>query len=233
MPKATFVIFLHAGGVLTSYLPLISKMKTAFLDYDFKIMSLPGRLDIDEARPLQEWSEVTDFVVAELRNIRSPIIFLGISFGGAVSYEVSKIAHLHAINLIGLVVINSPSPDVNILPKIESVLGSKELLVEFMFENSGSVNKVDFVENVFPHISNAMVADLNLRKKWFDLDHEAVNYPILAILSSNDSRVRREDMEGWASYSRKRFSLDEIPGGHLPKENELLSAIDLTIKWVG
>jgi len=233
VPKATFVIFLHAGGISTSYLPLISKMKTVFPDYDFKIISLPGRLDVDKTRPFQDWSEVTRFVVTELKCIRSPIIFVGISFGGSVSYEVSKLAHVEKFDLIGLVVINSPSPDVNISHRLEAVLGSKELLSEFMFENSNSVDKRDFFEHVFPHISDAMIADLNLRRKWSYMEHKAINYPILALLSKNDSRVRREDMEGWRSYSQEGFSLGEIPGGHLPKEKEFLSAIDLTIKWVG
>ena len=211
---------------------MIAKMKKVFADYDFIILSLPGRLDLDKTRPFQDWNEVTSFIVSKLKSITSPVIFLGVSFGGAVSYEVSKIAHLEEIDLKCLVVVNSPSPDINISNRLEYILGSRDRLADFMFENSDFVDKLDFVTNVFPRLSDALVSDLNLRKKWCKMDHKAINFPILALLSKSDPRVRRDDMEGWANYSKESFLLGEIEGGHLPKEADLLSAIDLTIKWV-
>lgn len=60
----------------------------------------------------------------------------------------------------------------------------------------------------------ALRADFELIETYQNQDDSSLDIPILAFGGVDDSRVSREQLEGWGKQTRVRFEARTFPGGH-------------------
>lgn len=230
MNRPTFVLFPHAGGSALSYFLILETLKRDYVDFGFKILDLPGRTKFSMEKALISWGELEGFLLKQLVSIGGPLYLIGVSFGAIVAFEAAKQGVIGGVDIRGLVTVNSPSPDIDLTDRISNLLNNEKNLIDFMLDNSNISDRQNFIECIYPVLSDALVSDLRLRAAWMRHDCHKLSCPILSIYSRSDIRVGPSEVGGWRNYSCEESWVEMVEGRHIPDQQALGSVVSLAIQ---
>jgi pyochelin biosynthetic protein PchC len=211
------VCFPHAGGSGGTYVECFADLRPLV---DVVGVQLPGRGWRSSEPALDSMPALVVALAGELEgDHRTPWLFFGHSFGGALAYAVAERLQRQTpeFPLAALIVSSCPPPHLPSrraralwqLPRAEffSELHKLSGLPEDILSNT---KLQDWVEP-------ALRADIRARDVWaagFVAPSGRLGIPIFPVGGTLDPSVPAEDLEGWASYTERASDVCLFEGGH-------------------
>lgn len=144
-----------------------------------------------------------------------PFAFFGHSMGGLVAFELARTLRRQKLPQPKLLFISAcaapqfpdPNPPLHALPDGEFL----EALKKFNGIPAEILNQPEALNLLLPILRADFEAVETYR---FDSSEAPLDIPIIAFGGLADERVRREQLEAWATQTGSRFESHFFPGGH-------------------
>ena len=214
----------HAGGSIISYdfLKIIPSVKMHFL-----------RLNFDRSEHIEDYSILIEYFIKEIDSVwdySETAIFLGVSLGGQIAYDLVRYYERNSVRSIAKLVIVSSVFETKLSRIISIAKGRSEKLQAFL---SGIGVSADFLRN--PRAKTSIINDFCLLASRPIQTQQKLQTGILLICGRKDKEVCRQ-INQWKKSS-VQCSVSMYHGGHLfflsnPNLicNEILQIIESTKK---
>lgn len=214
----------HAGGSIISYdfLKIIPNVKIHFL-----------RLNFDRSEHIEEYSILIEYFMKEIDSAwdySETAIFLGVSFGGQIAYDLVRYYECNSVRSIIKLVIVSAVFETKLSRIISIAKGNSKRLQSFLSDIGVST---DFLRN--PWAKNSIIKDFSLLVSRPLQAQQKLQTRILLICGRKDKEVCRQ-INQWKKSS-VQCTVSMYHGGHLfflsnPNLicNEILTIIESTKK---
>jgi medium-chain acyl-[acyl-carrier-protein] hydrolase len=222
-------LFPYAGGAPTAF----NKWSVEFPDnVETWIAHYPGRGSRYNEPPIKELNglvEKIDHAIQPL--LDKPFVFFGHSLGGMVAFEVARRLYRSDlpqpqslfVSACGAPHVPDPHPPIHTLPGDEFVKSLEQL----NGIPSEVVNHSELMQLLLPTLRADFEAIENYQ---YTSDEDRLPCPIVAFGGSDDPRVSRERLEGWAAHTNASFKLRYFSGDHFfinaARESVITSIID-------
>lgn len=211
-PAAHVVLFPHAGGAATFYVPFARRFPREF---DLSAIQYPGRQErLDE--PLIPTIEgLAGQVLRALRQYADrpvPLVLFGHSMGASVAFETSLRLAAEGAAPQHLVVSGRPAPSAQ--PEPRAYGRSDQEILEDVATLGGTdaqiIHNPDLLDLLLPAIRN----DFGAVERYRPAGHAVLDVPVLCLTGEQDPRVTYEQAAAWKAHTSADFRLKTFPGGH-------------------
>jgi len=175
---------------------------------DVYIAHYPGRGSRFKEPPIRHMQVLVDSLLRAIRPLLDkPFAFLGHSFGGLVAFELAREIQPQVLFISGCEAphIPNPHPLIHDLPDGEFM----ETLQKFKGTPAQVADHSELMRLLLPMLR----ADFEAVENYRPNSHQ-LSCPIIAFGGLEDSHVRREHLEGWASHTNAGFKSQFFPGDH-------------------
>ncbi|MEU5635913.1 thioesterase II family protein [Streptomyces rishiriensis] len=160
---------------------------------------------------------------------KAPMALLGHSLGAVVAYEMARELMRMGPDLVRhLFVSGSPGPWTRRTPRATG-LDDEDFLdrvVEFAGYRHEAFDNPDLRSVLLP----VLRADVAMHESYDPPAHELIDIPVTSLRGANDHLVTRSHVEEWRAVTTARFSVAELPGGHMYLVDEPLALLEI-VRW--
>lgn len=211
-PALTLICCPYSGGSAEAFRPWAELLTE---DIELMAVALPGRGRRIREAPCSDWGRLVREVGEALATrLARPHALYGHSFGGRLAYELAQLAaDAWPGRTRHLFVSGCRCPD---RPQARPYLHD---LPEPAFRSAlrrlgGTPAEVLADEELMGLLGPALRADMRLAEIWGDHHRRPLDAPVTALHGRDDPVDDAGSMSGWRRYTRGRFELVELPGGH-------------------
>ena len=206
-------VFPYAGGAPTAF----NKWPCEFPDnVETWFAHYPGRGSRYNEPPIKELDRLAEKIDLAIQPLLDkPFFFFGHSLGGLVAFEVARRLYRSDlpqprsffVSACGAPHVPDPHPPIHGLPVDEFVKSLEQL--------HGIPSEVIKHSELMQLLMPALRADFQAIENYkYTPDEDLLPCPIVAFGGSDDPRVSRERLEGWASHTNAGFKLRYFSGDH-------------------
>jgi len=206
-------IFPYAGGSP----PAFWKWATKFPDHiEAWITHYPGRGSRFNEPPIRRIDILVERLYQAIQPfLNKPFVFFGHSLGGLVAFELTRILQQNDLPQPIILFVSAcnapqhpdPHPPLHTLPDAKFLMALEEF-------NGIPVEVLDNRE-LIKLLLPTLRADFEAFEKYRYRPNELlIDCPIATFGGKNDSRLSREDLEGWAAQTSSTFKSKYFSGGH-------------------
>jgi medium-chain acyl-[acyl-carrier-protein] hydrolase len=222
-------LFPYAGGAPTAF----NKWSVAFPEnVETWIAHYPGRGSRHNEPAIKDLHGLVEKIEDAIQPLLDrPFVFFGHSLGGMVAFEVARRLSRGDlprpqslfISACGAPDVPDPHPPIHALPGDEFIRSLEQL--------NGIPSEVAHHSELMQLLEPTLRADFEAIEKYqYTSDQQPLPTPIVAFGGSDDPRVSRERLEGWASHTNAGFKLRYFSGDHFfinaARESVITSIID-------
>jgi len=231
-PRLRLFCLPHAGGGATAF-----HSWNAALPGSVQICSvlLPGR-ETRLSEPLYtQMDPLVDVMAGELRHwLDIPYAVFGHSMGALLAFEWVHRLQREGLSMPAWLFLSGrrapDSPDdtnpLHSLPDLEFIEEVTRLYDGIPHE---FLRNAEFMEVILPILR----ADIAVVESYRFRESEPLDCPITVFAGKKDASVSWGELLAWKRQTRRRFSVQILPGGHIYPQRPLLQAISATLAELG
>ena len=190
---------------------------------------LPGREGEIERPALRTWTEVRDFLAAEvLPELTGDYVIYGHSVGALTGYELCRMAEDRGVPPVALCVAAYPGPPTE-GAAVQLGIEDDEQLLAYLARTGEDAAVRALPREILELVLPALRADLGLADSWRGDGNRALRTPVLALHGTLDTTMQASDMLAWKAWTTARFETATVTGDHLfvrDRPAELLAALN-------
>ena len=206
-------IFPYAGGSPSAFINWLDALPG---NVETFIAHYPGRGSRFNDPPIRDFDSLVGSLLQTIQPLtEKPFAFFGHSMGGLVAFELARQVrggNLHAPRILFVSACGAPQmPDPN--HPIHS-LPDSEFLQSLNRLNGVPAEVLQNLE-MMQLLTPMLRADFAVAETYrFNPGSPPLDCPIIAFGGTEDPRVSRERIEGWAVQTNSRFEIINLPGDH-------------------
>jgi medium-chain acyl-[acyl-carrier-protein] hydrolase len=194
------------------------------------IAHYPGRGSRHNEAPIKKLSALVEGICQAVQPfLNKPFAFFGHSLGGLLAFELTRSLHQNNLPQPNLLFVSAcgaphmpdPNPPIHALPDPEFVEALRDL--------NGIPEEIASHPELLEILVPTIRADFEAAENYqYNSCKHPLICPIVVFGGSNDPRVSRERVEGWASQTSSRFKSIYFPGDHFylnSAEDEIVQSI--------
>jgi medium-chain acyl-[acyl-carrier-protein] hydrolase len=230
-PQVRLFCFHHAGGNSTVFRDWPSK-----LDGRVEVLGvqLPGHVGRYSEPLIKNINELVSQLYSDLSPFfDGPFCFFGHSMGALLAYEIACLLEQRSQRIPEHLVISAKrAPHLERIEQRNSDL-PLPLLIEKLREFAGTPEEVLQDARLVELLVPIWRADFAVGEDYKYRFRPPLSCPLTAVGGASDSSVSTQDVAAWAQFTRSRFELQIVEGGHMflsdsPGRAELLMILDRT-----
>jgi medium-chain acyl-[acyl-carrier-protein] hydrolase len=203
--------FAHAGGGPAAFAGWPDELTA---DIEVAAVRLPGRDRRLRERPLNQWSELLDVLVAALpAELAAPFALFGHSVGAMIAYELTARLTAAGSPPQRLILAACRAPHVpSYLPAVHD-RPDAEFVAEL--KRIGATPEEVLADHRLVQLLLPMLrADIALAETWPPSPPRPVTVPLVVVAGDEDPIAPPAAVESWSCYAEAGFSSHTVPGGH-------------------
>lgn len=204
--------FPYAGGGPAAFAKLCNGLAASF---EGQAVHYPGRGSRSPQPPLTDLLALVETLSQAIPPLLDkPFAFLGHSMGGLIAFELTRTLRRKGLAQPNLLFVSAcaapqlpnPHPPIHQLPDAEFVNELKKL--------NGIPSEILQNDELMRLSLPTIRADFEMLETYRYQSDAPLNCPLIALGGTDDSRVSREEVEGWSMHTKTSFESQFFAGDH-------------------